>query len=170
MTIKKRHFSVRKTIPKKQFSALDLRSNFGQFATGVCVITAQTDGGYMGITVNSFSSISLSPALVSWAISSSSLRYDTFANAETMSIHILEENQLDLCNAFTKSGDAFDQFQFNQNIYGDPITEGVLARLDVCLVQKLKAGDHHILICEVLDMVKNGGKPLLFHSGNFLKL
>ena len=80
----------------------DLRAALSQFATGVTIITCSTDDGPVGMTANSFNSVSLDPALVLWSISKTSRRYDYFATAKRFAIHVLDADQANLCMAFSK--------------------------------------------------------------------
>lgn len=152
-----------------QLSPQDLRKAFGKFATGVCVVTANGTTGPVGITINSFSSISLEPALVSWAIASKSSRYQYFLRCETMSIHVLADSQLDICHAFARTAHAFGDLDWRKNIFGSPVFDHAIARFDVRLVQNVKAGDHNIFIAEVLNTVVNQGRPLVFLEGALTK-
>ena len=82
----------------------DFRAALGRFATGVTVVTCQTELGPLGITANSFASVSLDPPLVLWSPAKSSSRYPAFLEAEHFAVHVLESGQRDLCRQFTKSG------------------------------------------------------------------
>lgn len=81
----------------------ELRSAFSRFATGVTVVTAMTETGPIGMTVNSFSSVSLEPPLTLWSIDRKSSRYDAFAGAWDTAIHVLSHDQEALCLAFAKN-------------------------------------------------------------------
>ena len=81
----------------------ELRFALGKYITGVTIVTCNSDNGPIGITANSFSSLSLSPPLVLWAPAKASKRHDTFLGAENFIVHIASENQIELCKSFSKS-------------------------------------------------------------------
>ena len=79
------------------------RDALGRFATGVTIVTCNGPDGPMGITANSFASLSLDPPLVLWSPAKSSRRYEAFVNATEFAIHVASYDQLDLCRDFAKS-------------------------------------------------------------------
>ena len=85
-----------------------LRGALSRFGTGVTIVTTMTEDGPVGIAANSFSSVSLDPALVLWSVGRASRRYPYFSKAKHMAIHVLGADQLDLCNAFAASPHAFE--------------------------------------------------------------
>ena len=87
------------------FSTLDFRNALGSFATGVTVVTALgRNGQKVGMTANSFNSVSLDPALVLWSIGRDTNCFDDFMAAEAFAIHVLAEDQQELSNRFAKTG------------------------------------------------------------------
>lgn len=144
-----------------------LRTAFGSFATGVTVITTMSDGRPVGMTANSFSSVSLDPALVLWAIDKGSDRFDVFSTAQRYAIHVLAEDQVALSNGFARSSDAFDQIDWTSGADEVPELTGVLSRFDCRLVAGHDAGDHVILVGEILEVAHQPGKPLLFAGGRY---
>src|SRR6056297_567811 len=105
-------------------TARDYRNALGRFGTGVTVITCATSTGPLGITANSFASVSLDPPLVLWSPAKSSSRYPFFMAADHFAIHVLGAEQDALCNAFARSGDAFDEFDWQQGPQDVPLIEG----------------------------------------------
>jgi len=103
-----------------------LRDAFGKFATGVAVVTCMSENGPVAITVNSFSSISMDPALVMWAVGKSSKRYPAFAAAGHYAIHILAADQKELCETFSKNGFALADMDHTTNAHGVPMIDGCL--------------------------------------------
>jgi len=85
------------------FDERAFRYALGRFATGVTIVTCNGPDGPMGITANSFASLSLDPPLVLWSPAKSSRRYDAFVNAPEFAIHVASYDQLDLCRDFAKS-------------------------------------------------------------------
>lgn len=147
----------------------ELRRVFGLFATGVTVITTRdAEGGPVGLTANSLSSVSLDPPLVLWCLDNRSRRASVFSFGAVFAIHILSEQQADIALRFARSG--VTKFADEDRRAGDeapPEIDGALARID-CVVSALHgAGDHTIIVGEVqaaraLDMA-----PLVFQKSRF---
>lgn len=149
-------------------TARDFRDALGRFATGVTVITAKTDSGdAIGITANSFASVSLDPALVLWSPAKASSRYDVFANATHYAIHVLSAEQASVCTAFVKDGAAFDALDTDINDKGVTLINGCLARFECTQQAVHDAGDHSIIVGRVDRAAVGSGQPLLFASGQF---
>ncbi len=146
------------------------RDALGAYATGVTVITTATEAGPVGITANSFASVSLDPPLVLWMPAKSSNRYRHFAAAEHFAIHVLDGHQHDICNAFTRNWSAFDGLDWAPDDNGVPVIEGCLARFDCRLHATHDAGDHAIILGRVLRAWSRPGLPLLFQAGRFVSL
>lgn len=142
-----------------------LRDALGRFATGVTVVTAPSARGPLGITANSFSSVSLDPPLVLWCPARRSRRFETFAGAPRYAIHILGTDQAALCRRFAGDGLDFDGIPWQTGEDGVPLIEGCLARFDCRQVSRLPAGDHDIVVGEVLSHHHRDGEPLLFSAG-----
>lgn len=146
----------------------DYRNALGQFATGVTVVTCMTDNGPLGMTANSFSSVSLEPALVLWSPSKTSSRYDSFLNARHYAIHILSAEQADLCMAFAKQANAFDQCEHIMNAQNVPLIENCLARFECTQYAVHDAGDHSIILGHVDYVTSAQGAPLIFAQGKIV--
>ncbi len=144
-----------------------LRDALGRFATGVTVITCMTDGGPVGITANSFASVSLDPALVLWSIARTSSRFTAFAAAQHFAIHILGEDERDLAARFTRGGAGFDDLPVTAGQGGAPLIGGTLARFDCALSSAIDGGDHLILLGHVLGASFRDGAPLVFAKGHY---
>ncbi len=147
-----------------------LRDAFGRFATGVTVITTGSENGPMGITANSFSSLSLDPALVMWAPAKNSSRFDTFATAKHFAIHILTEDQADICNGFVKNAHAFDGVDVTIDDNGVPLIADCLARFECTLYATHDGGDHAIVVGQVTKAEMKSGDPMAFYAGGFKKI
>lgn len=149
-----------------------LRHALGQFATGVTVVTAlDTHGQFTGLTVNSFSSVSLDPPLVSWCLALTSSRYEAFRNARYFAVNVLAETQDALALRFARREQAtFDGLQVESGIGGVPLLDGVLANFECETVARHRAGDHDIFLGTVLRVREQGGAPLIFHTGRFTGL
>lgn len=148
-------------------SARAFRDALGAFATGVTIVTTRTEHGPLGITANSFSSVSIDPPLVLWSPAKSSRRYAPFAAAERFAIHVLGAEQADICEAFVKDGDAFADFETTNLMKGVPLIENCLARFECALFAQHDAGDHTVIIGEVVAAETRPGEPLVFARGRY---
>ena len=146
-----------------------LRQFLGQFATGVTVMTTVNKQQHkVGMTANSFTSVSLEPPLILWNIAKSATNLTDFCECERFAVNILNEQQHSASNHFAKSsGDKFTEFAGVQEVSGVPILTDALTTL-VCKNQKIiEAGDHYIILGEIETCRANTGKPLLFHNGQY---
>ena len=147
-------------------AARELRDALGRFATGVTVVTCWADGP-MGITANSFASVSLDPALVLWSPARFSRRFDAFAEARHFAIHVLGEEQGALGAGFSAAGDAFDGLAWARNAEGCPVIDGCLARFECRAHARHDGGDHDIVVGRVLRAGSREGAPLIFAAGAY---
>ena len=148
-------------------TARSFRNALGTFPTGVTIVTVETENGPMGMTVNSFSSVSLDPPLVLWSPAKTSSRHGFFVTADNFAIHVLDANQNLLCARFTRGGQGFDALPFDRNEEGVPIIPGTLSRFECARVSVHDAGDHSIVIGKVLRAAHREGEPLCFARGAF---
>lgn len=145
-----------------------LRHALSQFPTGVTVITCALDSGPLGMTANSFNSVSLDPPLVLWSIMKTASRYAHFAAAQRFSIHVLHHDQADLCSGFAKNGQYFDYVEWHHNDSGVPVLDRCLVRFDCEQYALHDAGDHSIIVGRVTQFAQGLGRPLIFSQGTFL--
>ena len=147
----------------------ELRRALGQFATGVTVVTTcGEDGHRVGVTANSFTSLSLDPPLVLWCISATAPSLPAFQAATHFAINVLGANQHYLSRQFaTAAEDKFAGVEFSEGPGGVPVLDGVLAHFVCRNVRQIEAGDHHILIGEIERFETGEGEPLVFHSGAY---
>lgn len=144
-----------------------LRDAFGRFATGVTVVTVDSEDGPVGITANSFSSVSLDPALVLWSPSVRSRRYPYFAAADHFAIHVLSDEQAHICNGFAGSPFAFDAIDYHKNAHGVPLINHCLARFECKRTAIHPGGDHAIVVGEIETAEMRDGEALAFFAGKF---
>ena len=147
------------------------RNALGRFATGVAVVTAGAEaGGPVGVTINSFSSVSLDPPLVLWSLARSSSRRARFEAAERTAIHVLAEEQTAICEGFASSASAFDSGDWGGDANGTPLLEGCLARFECRKYATYDGGDHVIFVAEVVKAaMRRGGRPLVFADGGYIR-
>lgn len=143
------------------------RDALGRFGTGVAVVTTATPDGPCGITVNSFASVSLRPALVLWSIDRASDRFAAFNTARRSAIHVLSAHQAALAERFARSGDDFAGLDWRDDGEGVPLLPGCASRFDCALHASHDGGDHRILVNRVLRFTLENGPPLIFARGRF---
>lgn len=146
------------------------RSALGAYATGVTVVTVPSSDGPIGITANSFASVSLDPPLVLWSPAKSSKRFNYFSGAPHFAIHVLDAHQQTCCNGFTKDRSAFSNLDWAEGAHSVPLIEGCLARFECSLEAEHDAGDHTIIVGRVAKASARDGLPLLFQAGRFVSL
>lgn len=145
----------------------DFRDALGCFATGVTVVTAPGTPAGIGMTANSFSSISLTPPLILWSPSKRSQRYPFFAEADHFAIHVLRADQKDLALEFARRGDAFDRVETFMSGNGLPLIEDCLARFECRKSALHDGGDHAIVVGEVVRVKLMQGTPLVFAQSTY---
>jgi flavin reductase (DIM6/NTAB) family NADH-FMN oxidoreductase RutF len=153
----------------ERFDRREFRRALGQFATGVAVVTsAGRDGRYVGMTVNSFSSVSLDPPLVLWSCARNAPSFADFAAASHFVVNVLASNQHHLSRQFsTPLPDKFAGVTCRQGPGGCPILDGTTAHFACRIVKQYDGGDHVIFLGEVEDYKFVEGEPLVFHSGRY---
>lgn len=153
-----------------QFSAQSLRKFFGEYPTGVAVVTAcDEQGEAVGMVVGSFGSASLDPPLVTFMPSKTSATWSKLRNVESYCVNILGAHQLDVCNTLSsKRIDKFNGIKWSLSDLGSPIIEGAIATIHCTKAAEYDSGDHVIVVGSVVDVrLGDPGMPLLFHRGQF---
>jgi flavin reductase (DIM6/NTAB) family NADH-FMN oxidoreductase RutF len=149
------------------FSERELRDALGRFATGVTVVTTMTPGGPLGMTVNSFASVSLDPPLVLWSPARRSSRFPAFEAASHFAVHVLSAGQRDLAVRFARKGGDFSGLSPSLGAGDAPLFAGCAARFECRHAAGYDGGDHLIMVGEVLRFVGNDLPPLLYHRGGY---
>lgn len=152
----------------------DFRAALGCFATGVTVVTTRApDGHPVGLTVNSFNSVSLEPPLVLFCLDRGSQCLDAFRTAGHFAVNILRQSQQDLSVRFasTAIADRWRGLDFDRGTTGAPILRDCLATVE-CLTETVhEGGDHLVLIGRVVHLAADpSGRPLLYYGGRYAEL
>lgn len=144
----------------------------GNYPTGVTVVTTtDKDGNPAGLTVNSFASVSLEPLLLLWSIDNKATNLNSFINGEKFAVHILASSQQDLCKNFSsKNVDRFSTCEWKLSDQNLPIIDGAFAVLQCKTFKTIEAGDHTILIGEVIDIQIEKREPMLYHRRHFASI
>ncbi|MBJ7553495.1 p-hydroxyphenylacetate 3-hydroxylase reductase component [Marinomonas spartinae] len=151
------------------FDPKEFRRCLGNFATGVTVMTAKSsDGKQVGVTANSFNSVSLDPPLILWSIVKTSSSYAIFEQSEHFAVNILAADQIDLSNNFAKpSDDKFANIEYTSGVGGSPILSNTAANFQCEKYQVVDGGDHWIMIGKVVAFENHGRAPLLYVQGSY---
>jgi 3-hydroxy-9,10-secoandrosta-1,3,5(10)-triene-9,17-dione monooxygenase reductase component len=149
------------------------RQTLSRFTTGVCVITALTpEGTPVGITVNSFTSVSLDPPLVLFCLKKAAARYPVFAQSNRYSISILSQDQKDLSRHFaTQTNTPWEELCQTLIVDFPPFIKGSLAQIACEREHIYDAGDHCLHVARVVGMHFDPHKqPLVFFSSQYKDL
>ncbi|PZP30745.1 MAG: flavin reductase [Roseateles depolymerans] len=140
------------------------------FATGVTIVTARSaDGTLVGLTANSFNSVSLNPPLVLWSLAMRAGSMPVFSRGSHYAINILAAEQMPLAQRFaTRDIDRFAGVAWREGAGGAPVLEGVAAVFECANRSQYEEGDHIIFVGEVERCeARAGAQPLIFHGGRY---
>lgn len=151
------------------FDPRAFRRALGNFATGVTVVTAaDASGRKVGVTANSFNSVSLDPPLVLWSIDKRSSSHGVFEEASHFAVNVLAADQIDLSNNFARpKDDRFAEIAYAPGEGGAPVFADCAARFHCEKYQQVDGGDHWIMIGKVVAFDDFGRSPLLYHQGAY---
>jgi flavin reductase (DIM6/NTAB) family NADH-FMN oxidoreductase RutF len=154
------------------FDARAFRRALGLFPTGVCVVTSLVDGALLGMTVNSFNSLSLDPPLVLFSIDARAASVSLWERAEGYAVNVLAENQKDVSERFARSGaKKWEGTTYAKGLFGAPVLLGVAAVLECAAWTRHAGGDHVLFIAEVKRFQTSADRrPLVFSTGRYAKL
>lgn len=146
-----------------------LRAALGRFTTGVTIITCRDGAGApVGLTANSFNSLSLDPPLILWSLRANSLSLPVFRAATHFAVNVLAEAQVELSRRFASAQpDKFAEGQWADGLGGAPILSGCAAVLECERVAEHVAGDHVLFIGHVRQLFEAPLQPLVFQSGRY---
>lgn len=145
-----------------------LRQAFGKFTTGVTIVTADVAGKRVGMTANSFSSLSLDPPLVLWSVRKTSTNYEDFLVAKHFAVNVLSTSQIELSQRFAKSSETkFEGVTHGVGVGGSPIFEDATAIFECATDAVHEAGDHIIMIGRVEKVSLSDQRPLVFSEGRY---
>jgi flavin reductase (DIM6/NTAB) family NADH-FMN oxidoreductase RutF len=154
----------RVTIDPRRF-----REVCGQYATGVAVVTAcGGQGRSFGVTVNSFTSVSLDPPLVQFSLDRKASVFPIFIEATHFVINVLSTGQRQYSSRFALRSDAFEEVVYAAGMHGCPVLEGCIANIECEKYAVYDGGDHVIILGRVMHLhCAPGNEPLLFFRGGF---
>lgn len=148
------------------------RDALGCFPTGVAVVTAAGVDGHFGITVNSFTSVSLDPRLLLWCMDRHSRRHDIFVKAAGFTVSILGTGHKEVSSRLARPGEhALDGIDLIQTELGPPALADSLAVFECAAEKRVEAGDHTILLGRVLRFFcPSQSPPLVYFRGKYSAL
>ena len=153
-----------------RFDQTEFRHALGKFATGITVVTTHNDDKQpVGITVNSFTSVSLDPPLVLWCLDLGAARYKEFANCKDFAIHVLHHGQENVSRIFAENGsEQFSNLDWHEGELGSPVLEDCSVCLQCSTFEVYPGGDHIIMLgrVEIIESFNNT-QPLIYHGGAY---
>lgn len=154
---------------RRNIDAPSFRAALGNFATGVTIVTTRGEAGRdVGITANSFNSVSLDPPMILWSLARSSRSLPAFLHNPHFAVHVLAASQDDLSRRFSQQGvDKFAGLAVERGDGDVPLLEGCAARFHCRTAFRYEGGDHIIFVGEVLSFESGGSAPLLYHAGRY---
>ena len=147
-----------------------LREVLGLYPTGITVVTAKAaDGALYGVTVNSFSSVSLDPPLVLFSLARKLHTLEALLSAKAFAIHFLREDQRHISARFAKAlSNKWEDVPYREGVTGSPVLEPALAVLECDLYAQYDGGDHVILLGRIAHIERDAGSnPLVFFRGRY---
>ena len=147
----------------------EMRNCFGKFATGITIITALApDGTKLGLTVNSFSSLSLEPPMILWSLDKRSNNLEALKSASHFAVNVLASDQIELSNRFASPSDEkYQGVELVESKCDLPLFSGAVAHLECKNVDQHDGGDHVIFVGEVEYFTTFDKKPLLYANGQY---
>ena len=155
----------------QNLTAKELRGLFGQYPTGVTIVTTKDSAGNpCGMTANSFASVSLEPPLISWCVDSGGSAHEIFTTCSHFAVHFLNVDQQHCSDIFATSAseERFSQVDWTDGAFGSPIISNSLSIFECAMEAVYPGGDHSIVVGRVESAQwRDDQEPLLFHRGNY---
>jgi flavin reductase (DIM6/NTAB) family NADH-FMN oxidoreductase RutF len=153
-------------------ASAQFRRACGRFSSGVTIATVvDAEGTPHGLTVSSFTSVSLEPPLVLICLGHRGSAIEAFRASAHFGINVLAEGQRDLAERFTKKGqDRFDGLKWRRGKTGVPLLPGVLAAMECAVRQRIAAGDHDIFVGQMVRARVSHGAPLIHFASHYRRL
>jgi 4-hydroxyphenylacetate 3-hydroxylase, reductase component len=150
----------------------EFRRACGRFATGVTIASVlDREGTPHGLTVSSFTSVSLDPPLILICLGHAVSVIDIFRASSYFGINVLSESQRELSERFARKGeDRFNDLAWVRGETGVPLIPGVLANIECAMEQRVTSGDHDIFIGEMVASQVADGEPLIYYASRYRKL
>ena len=152
----------------KKINSQNFKKTLSKFATGITVIATSKNSILYGKTINSFSSLSLSPPLILFSIDIKSSKLKIFKNTKFISINVLSNKQKFISDNFAKNNPDWKDIEYQLLENGSPIIKNCISNLNCKIQDKIKKGDHIIFICKILQVINNDKlKPLIYFDSKY---
>ena len=152
----------------KKINKINFKKTLSKFATGITIIATNNKLKLYGKTINSFSSLSLSPPLVLFSLDIQSTKLNIFRNSDKITINVLSKNQKEISDNFAKNNPKWNDIDYDILQNGNPIIKNCVANLDCKIINRIKKGDHIIFICKVIKVTSNEKlEPLVYFSSRY---
>ena len=152
----------------KKINKDNFKKTLSAFATGITIVATKYNSVLYGKTINSFSSLSLSPPLVLFSLDIKSSKLNIFKKCQTITINILSKKQQLVSNNFAKKKPDWKNIEYYSLKNGNPIIKNCVSNLDCKLIDTIKKGDHIIFICQVSQIINNDKlKPLIYYNSKY---
>jgi flavin reductase (DIM6/NTAB) family NADH-FMN oxidoreductase RutF len=147
------------------------RDALARFASGVAIVTTRDERGEpAGLTVSSFTSVSLEPPLILWCLDRQAPEFAAFEHCERFVVSVLGADQADLAWRFATLGnDRFGGMDWPDDAFGNPLPQPAIARFHCLCRERINAGDHRILLGEVTDYARLPGTPMIYVDSDFTR-
>jgi len=140
-----------------------------KFSTGITIVAINHNNIKTGKTVNSFSSLSLSPPLVLFSLAKNASSINKFKKSKFLSINILSKKQTNISKNFSKTNSNWKNIDFIISNLNVPLIKNCLGNLECKMIKLLNAGDHTIFICKVINVSFNDKlKPLIYFNSKYI--
>ncbi len=158
--------------PAAPLTSEEFRHACGRFATGITIATVSDAQGIPhGLTVNSFTSVSLDPPLVSICLGHAVSLIEVFRAASYFGINVLAESQRVVSERFARKGyDRFEGVEWEPGANGVPLIAGVLAAMECRTIERIRAGDHDIFLAQMVTARVGEGEPLVYFASDYRRL
>ena len=152
----------------KKINSKNFKKTLSKFATGITVIATSKNSILYGKTINSFSSLSLSPPLILFCIDIKSSKLNIFKYTKFVSVNVLSKKQKFISDNFAKNNPEWKGIEYQLSENGNPIINNCISNLDCRIQDKMKKGDHIIFICKILQVTNNEKlKPLIYFDSKY---
>ena len=152
----------------KKVNKENFKKSLAKFSTGITVVTTKYKSILYGKTINSFSSLSLSPPLVLFSLDKKSSKLNIFKDSKKITINILNANQKYISNNFAKKNPNWKEIEYELLKNGNPLIKNCISNLNCKIIDKIQKGDHLIFICKVLEVLNNNKfKPLIYYNSKY---
>ena len=152
----------------RKVNSKNFKESLSKFSTGITVVATNKNSILYGKTINSFSSLSLSPPMVLFSLDIKSSKLNIFKNTNFISINVLSKSQKLISENFAKNNPDWKNIDYQLLENGNPILRNCISNLDCQIIDKIKKGDHIIFISKVLKVMNNAKlKPLIYFNSKY---